>query len=166
MGLMYSKGISPIISVIILVALAITVGIMVTTWVTHWVTTQTGKSSISCAIDTNYIIEQARWNISSSLNNTLLLKIVNKGSQKLYGFGVILDNGTKILQFNSSSRLIDQGNISSSNQLQREQAVYIAINLSNSTLGYPPFGATVSSVKVTNDACDSVSAATTSITTV
>lgn len=158
------KGVSPIIATILLIALAISVGIMVTTWITHWVVTQTSSESIACAINTNYIIDIAEFNKSAALNNTLLLKITNKGSEKIYGFGAILDNGTVILMLNSSNSLINQGGISSTNKLNRESAVYITVNLTNTTLGYTTLGKTLTEVKVTNDACPAVSTSTKSIT--
>ena len=158
------KGVSPIISVILLIAVSISVGIMVTTWITHWVVTQTGSSSISCAIDTNYVIDSAEFNKSTALNNSLLVKITNKGSQKIYGFGAILDNGTAIVKLNSSDSLINQGGTSLTSKLDREQSAYIVINLTNIILGYPQLGRTLTEVKVTNDACSAVSSSTKTIT--
>jgi flagellin-like protein len=159
------KGVSPIIATIILIALAITIGMMLSSWITHWFYIQTGRTSVSCALETNYAIESARWNISStSLNNTLLIKVLNKGSRGIYGFGVVLDNGTRIVQLNSSSSLVNQGGISSSNPLQQEQSAYISVNLTNTTLYYPVLGSTLTEVRVTNDACPDVSQKTTAIT--
>ncbi len=159
------KGMSPMISVVLLVAIAVSVGIMVTTWITHWVTEQTTDVSVSCAVNTNYVIESVRWNISSSLNNTLLIKITNRGTQKLYGFGVVLSNGTKVVNLNSSSPLIDQGGISASNKLGTQESVYIKVNMTNTTLHYPGLGATLTEVRVTNDACKTVSQKTNTILT-
>jgi len=158
------KAISPVISVVLLIAVAVSVGILVTTWVTHWVVSTTGSSSISCAVNTNYIIEEAKFNISSAYNNTLLVKITNKGTEQLYGFGAILDNGTKVVIINSNDSIIDQGGISSTNKLKREESVYITINLTNTTLGYPTLGATLTEVKIRNDACPAVSTSTSTIT--
>lgn len=158
------KGVSPIIATILLIAVAISVGIMVTTWITHWVVTQTSSESIACAINTNYVIDTAEFNKSTALNNTLLLKVTNRGSEKIYGFGAILDNGTVILMLNSSNSLISQGGISSSNKLGREQSVYLTVNLTNTSTGYPTLGRTLAEVKVTNDACPAVSTSTKAIT--
>jgi flagellin-like protein len=158
------KGVSPVIATILLIAVAISVGIMVTTWITHWVVTQTSSESIACAINTNYVIDAAEFNKSTTLNSTLLLKVTNRGSQGLYGFGVILDNGTTILMLNSSSSLVGQGGINSGNKLRREQPIYLTVNLTNTTAGYTNLGCTLSEVKVTNDACPAVSASTATIT--
>jgi hypothetical protein len=137
---------------------------LVTTWVTHWVMTTTGSSSLSCAVNTNYIIAEAKFNISSAYNNTLLLKVTSKGNEQLYGFGVILDNGTRVLILRSNETIINQGGISSTSKLKREESVYITVNLTNSTLYYPGLGATLSEIKVINDACPAVSTSTTTIT--
>ncbi|MBM3303835.1 MAG: hypothetical protein FJY76_01970 [Candidatus Aenigmarchaeota archaeon] len=158
------KGVSPVIATILLIAVAISVGIMVTTWITHWVVTQTSSQSIACAINTNYVIDTAEFNKSTALNSTLLLKVTNRGSEGLYGFGVVLDNGTTIMMLNSTSSLISQGGISSGNKLGREQPVYVAVNLTNTTAGHTRLGCTLTEVKVTNDACPAVSARTTTIT--
>jgi len=158
------KGVSPVIATILLIAVAISVGIMVTTWITHWVVTQTSSESIACAINTNYVIDAAEFNKSTALNSTLLLKVTNRGSQGLYGFGVILDNGTTILMLNSSSSLINQGGISSGSKLGREQPIYLTVNLTNTTSGHTRLGCTLTEVKVTNDACPAVSASTNVIT--
>jgi flagellin-like protein len=161
---MMRKGVSPIIATILLIAVAISVGIMVTTWITHWVVTQTSSESIACAVNTNYIIDSAEFNKSTALNSTLLVKITNKGAEKIYGFGAFLDNGTYILPLNSSSSLIDQGGISSANKLGQESSAYIKINLTNTTAGYTALGCALSALKITNDACPSISASTSTIT--
>jgi flagellin-like protein len=159
---MARKGISPVVAVVLLIAVAISVGILVTTWITHLVTTRTTAPSITCAVDTNYIIDEARFNESG--DNQLYIKITNKGALALYGFGAVMDNGTRIITFNSSNRYMNQVNITSTNRLDREEAAYIIANLTNETLGYPDFGATIDELRVLNDACDSVSARTSDIT--
>jgi flagellin-like protein len=158
------KGVSPIIATVLLIAVAISVGIMVTTWITQWVVHQTGSESMTCAINTNYIIDTAEFNKSTTLNSTLLLKVTNHGTEKIYGFGVQLDNGTTIMVFNSSSSLIDQGGISSSSKLAQERSAYVKVNLTNTTAGYTTMGTTLTKVTVTNDGCPSVSASTAVIT--
>ena len=157
------KGVSPIIATILLIAVAISVGIMVTTWITHWVVTQTSSESIACAINTNYVIDSAEFNKSTAMNSTLLLKVTNKGNEKIYGFGAILDNGTAIIMMNSSNSLIGQGGVSSSNPLKRESTAYVSINLTNTTIGYTTMGSTLTEIKLTNDACAAVSASTKTI---
>ncbi|MFH1978056.1 MAG: archaellin/type IV pilin N-terminal domain-containing protein [Candidatus Aenigmatarchaeota archaeon] len=166
------KGVSPIISAVLLIAVAVSVGILVTTWVTSWVTTQTGSNDISCAIDTNYVIDSAQFK-NTSAENTLLVRITNKGKQSLYGFGMILDNGTNVLQVNETTNMSAHftyvslnPTITQSNPLSREASMYISINLSNSTLGNTVFGGSLTSVRVTNKACDAISAAIASVTQV
>ncbi|MBU0530736.1 MAG: archaellin/type IV pilin N-terminal domain-containing protein [Candidatus Aenigmatarchaeota archaeon] len=157
------KGVSPIIAVVILIAVAVSIGIMVTTWVTHWVTTQTGSDDITCSIDTTYVIESAKFNVSAY--NVLLLKITNKNEKGLYGFGVVMDNGTRVVQFNSSdSQITTDPVVSAADMLTQEEAIYISVNLSNSTLAHPWLGATLTEVRVTNDACPTVTAKTNAIT--
>ena len=158
---MIRSGLSPIVSVVLLIAVAVAVGIMVTTWITGWVSQQTSSTALACAINTNYVIDSAAVNQSST--NTLLIRLSNRGSLGLYGFGVVLDNGTRVVQLNSSSSMIDQGGISTANKLGREQTTYLLVNMSNATLGYPEHLATLTEVRVTNDACNAVSAKTTSI---
>jgi len=163
---MLNKGVSSVVSTVLMIAVAISIGILVTTWITHWVQQQTGSKDISCAINTNYVVDSAEWNKSGQYNGTLLIKLTNKGKQKLYGFGVVIDNGTKILEFGQSS--VGQGGISSSSTLERERSVYLTVNLTNSTLRYPAFGRSLMTssdvtVKVTNAACDAVPAETNSV---
>ncbi len=161
---MMRKGVSPVIATILLIAVAISVGIMVTTWITHWVVSQTSSESIACAINTNYVIDSAEFNKSTALNNTLLMKVTNRGTERLYGFGAILDNGTAIMMLNSSSSFIDQGGISSANTLKRENSAYVKINLTNTTAGHTMMGTTLTEIKITNDACPAVSTSTKTIT--
>lgn len=159
---MARKGISPVVSVVILIAVAISIGVMVSGWVTHLITTRTTSAAVACAVDTRYTIDDVRFNETGK--NQLYIKITNKGPLGIYGFGAVMDNGTRIVTFNSSSRYMEQSNITSENRLNREESVYIIANLSNSTLGYPEFGRTMDELKIINDACDAVSAWTDSIT--
>jgi flagellin-like protein len=163
-----TKGISPVVAVVLLVAVAISLGMLVTSWITNlYYDIRSGESA--CAIKTNYIIDSVQWNQTSkspAYNSTLLIKITNKGELKLYGFGLEMLNGTKILNFDSSE--VDQGGISSTNKLERERSTYLLVNLTNSSLRYPAFGRSLLtsedvSIKVTNEACEAVSAETTSV---
>jgi len=156
------KGISPVVASVILIAVSVSIGVIVSTWITHLIQEETSGSKL-CAVNTLYNIERAKFNISGK--NSLWLKITNEGEEKLYGFGVIMDNGTIILSMNSSNSRINQGNISSTNKLLRKASVYIKVNLTNTTsdnFNYESFGTsltTSSSVEivVTNDACDAIS---------
>ena len=156
------RGMSPIVSTVLLIAVAISVGVFVTNWTLGWTERQTGSDK-ACVTDTYYIIEKAEWNKSSTLNDTLRIKITNKGRQQLYGFSVQIDNGTKILTFDSDE--VGQGDISVSAKLDREHSAYITVNLTNTTLGYPAFGNSLLTsseveIRVANEACDGVSAKT------
>ena len=160
------KGISPVIAVVLLIAVAVSIGIMVTTWVTNWISLQTGSESMNCVINTNYVID----NVAHTYNGTfpyVTIKVTNKGSQALYGFSVLLDNGTRIEYFNSSN--VDQGGLSSTNTLGREKSVYIRIESAGiSEQGYnlslSGIANTTSFIRVLNEACDAVSAKATSVT--
>jgi len=178
------KGVSPIIAVVILIAVAVSIGIMVTTWVTHWVTTQTGSDEIICAVDTNYVIDSAKFDSTTNINH-ILMKITNKGEEGLYGVGVVLDNGTNVVHINStglthnpnpefgntSLNLTVSPNISASNKLTQEQSAYVTVKMNNTngsvtnywTIG---FAQTLTEIRLTNDACPSVSIKTNSITQV
>jgi len=159
---MFRKGVSPVVASVLLVAVSVSLGILVTTWLTHWAGVQMTTPGITCSINTNYDIDSAVFNESG--DNVLYVKVTNKGSQDLWGFGAVLDNGTEILRLNSSDPLIIESNVTEDNPLKREQSVYVKINLTNTTLGYPALGATLKEVRILNDACDAVSAKTTSIT--
>ncbi len=159
------KGISPMVSTVLLIAVAVSVGMIVTNWMLGWTEDQTGSDN-ACVTGTYYIIEKAEWNKSADLNSTLRLKITNKGEYKIYGFSVEIDNGTSIMLFDTNE--VGQGGISASNRLEREHSAYIIVNLTNTTLGYPAFGRSLltsdeAEVRVTNDACDGVSAKTSTI---
>lgn len=164
---MKRKGISPVVAVVLLVAVAISLGMLVTSWVTH-LYYDIGETS-ACSIKTNYVIDSVAWNQTSKstiYNSTLLIKITNKGDLNLYGFGVEMLNGTRIVNLDPS--LVDQGGISSTNKLEREHSVYLIVNLTNATLNYPAFGRSLLTsdeveVKVTNDACDDISAKTATV---
>lgn len=155
------RGISPVIASVILIAVSVSIGVIVSTWITHLIQEQTTGSRL-CAINTLYNIENARWNISA--NNSIWLKITNEGEEELYGFGVVMDNGTIILVMNSTNIRIDQSNISSSNKLGRKESVYIKINLTNTTsdaFNYQSFGLTLTTssrteIVVTNTACNAI----------
>jgi len=180
------KGVSPIIAVVILIAVAVSIGIMVTTWVTHWVTTQTSSEDLTCSINTNYVIDNAKFN--STGNDQLLLKITNKGKQGIYGFGIVMDNGTNVIQINSSAvqyltnatrptynisgipqilRMDINPANSEASPIKQEQSVYINLNLTddNTTSRWlDNFGFTLSEIRITNLACPSIVARTTTIT--
>ncbi len=152
------KGISPIIAIVIMIAVAITTGVMLSTWVTQWVSHQTSDSSMACIIRTNYIIESAIFNQTG--DNYLIIKVTNQGAEGIYGFGVIIDNTSEILQFNSTDNLISLSpNITSTTKLGREASVYVKLDLDGSA-SYRNMGATANEIRVTNKACDSVSAKT------
>ncbi len=156
------KGISPIIAIVIMIAVAITTGVMLSTWVTQWVSHQTSDSSMACVIRTNYIIESAKFNQSG--DNVLVIKVTNQGSEGIYGFGAIIDNTSDIYQFNSTDSLLSLSpNITSSDKLTREGSVYVKLDLDTDTSSRN-LGATATEIRVTNEACDSVSAKTNSIT--
>ena len=124
------KGISPVIASVIMIAVAVSIGIIVSTWITHLVEQQISEDEL-CAIDTLYNINSAKFNISG--NNNILIKITNDGEDGLYGFGVVMDNGTIILLFNSTDYRLDQGNISSTKKLGRKQSLYLVVNMTNTT---------------------------------
>lgn len=157
---MSRKGVSPVVASVLLVAVAVSLGILVTTWLTHWTGVQMTAPDIVCSLDTNYVIDSAVFN--ETADAMLYVKITNKGSQELWGFGADLDNGTDILGLNSSDPLINKSNlnITKDNPLKREHSTYVIINLTNETLDHPTLGASLKEVKILNDACSSVSAKT------
>lgn len=165
------KGVSDIIAVVLMIAVAIAIGVFVTNFATQWVQEQVVDDSITCAIQTNYVVDDAKFNFSSK--DELLVTITNKGDQSLYGFGFVLNNITDILTFTSSDSLITN-QVAPASPLEREQSVILTLNLStcnnesslycNTSSGYPVMGKTATSIRITNDACSAVSAAITSVT--
>ncbi len=156
------RGMSPIVASILLVAITITIGVLVSGWISGWVGEQTREVELACSVDTNYLVDYAIYN-DTGYNNSLLIKVTNKGKTDIYGFGAILDNGTTIFQLNSSHTGINQGGISKTNPLHREQSAYLTISLINVT-NHTAYGKTLKEVRITNDACDVVSQKTTAIT--
>jgi flagellin-like protein len=155
---MQKKGISPIVGVVLLIAITISIGVLATGWVRNWIMGQTSSDLLTCILDTNYQIDSAVYNSTSKV---LRLKITNKDARELYGFGIVLDNGTTTKTFNSSASEISLSpSISSSNKLKREESVYMSVNLTS----YSALGSSLIEVKVTNDVCNAVSAKTDSIT--
>lgn len=151
------RGISPVIAAIILIGLAISVGIMVSSWVTHMVDQQTGENAF-CKLNTNYIIETTEFNRSGA--NELLMKVTNKGTYELYGFGVEVDNGTYVVQFNSTdTRISTSPAISSTGKLKQEHSAYITTSMA----GYTALARTATKIKLVNDACSGTSTSTNSI---
>ncbi|MBL7160838.1 MAG: hypothetical protein ISS93_03245 [Candidatus Aenigmarchaeota archaeon] len=155
------KGISDVIAVVLMIAVAISIGVFVTTFATKWVQDQTSSASISCAIKTNYVVDSAKFNYSGM--GRLLVKVTNKGDEGLHGFGFILDNITSIITFNSSSSLITN-QVTSASPLMREQSALVTLNLADPDNLYDILVKTIEVLKVTNNACDSVSASATSVT--
>lgn len=155
------KGISDVIAVVLMIAVAISIGVFVTTFATKWVQDQTSSESISCAIRTNYVVDDVKFNFTGQ--ELLLVKITNKGEDTIHGFGFVFDNITTIKSFKSSDPLIIN-QVSSTNALEREQSVIINMNMSNSSLGHTRLVKTANKLTVTNDACRAVSASTTTIT--
>jgi len=153
------RGVSDIIAVVLMIAVAIAIGVFVTNFATKWVTEQTGEESMTCAIKTNYVIDDAKFNYSGK--NNMLVTITNKGDEGLYGFGFVLNNITNIRTFNSSDpRILNQLTVTSA--LGREQSHILTLNLTNST--HLQLGKSATEIKITNDACVAVSAAITSLT--
>jgi len=161
---MERKGVSPVIAVVLLIGVAVSMGILVTTWVTHWVSFQITEVTMSCSVDTNYIIDSASFNETGDLE--IRVKITNKGNREIHSFGAVLDNSTRIMRLNSSDPKIFQYAINASNPLRREESEYVVIYLNDTDEdeSYPEFGSTLSEVKILNDVCDSVSAKTAEIT--
>jgi len=143
--------------------------IMVCTWWDSFVL-ETQPQTQLCAINTLYNIESAKFNFSGE--NNLWLKITNVGTEELYGFGVIMDNGTQIIVMNSTNPRIDQSNISPSNKLKKGQSIYLRTNLTNRAsdpTDYEVFGLSLTTsdyteIVVTNEACSAI--ATEAITNV
>lgn len=155
---MEMKAISPVVAVVLLISVTLSLGVVVTSWIRNWILKETINPQISCVLETNYVIDSVTY---STDTNELKIKITNKGTTELYGFGVMLQNATIIQEFNSSNPLVSiSPNITVINKLGREKSAYIKINLSD----YIPLALSLTEVKVLNDACDAVSASTTSIT--
>jgi len=155
------KGISPIIATVLLIVVAISVGVLATTWIRNWVMEQTSQELSSCVLDTEYQVDSTEYNATSKL---LKLKVTNKNSRNLWGFGVMIDNGSTVLDvaYNSSNITLSPS-ITSTSKLDRERATYLTLNLTDYT-GYSTIGSTASTVKITNQGCTSVTAKTTTIT--
>ncbi len=155
------RGLSPIVGVVLMVGLAVTVSILVTVWITNWVVFQTSSPELTCALQTSYVIDSARWDNET---NELLIQVTNKGKTPLYGFGVVLLNGTHVMQFDPTQ--VWQP-VNFSHRLEREETVYLKLNSSSrSILGENltrEFMLTASQLKVTNEACRAVTAETDSI---
>ena len=96
MSFKQKKAVSPVIATVLLIALAVSIGVLITTYITSFVDTQTRGEDVTCAINTNFIIESAEFN-RTGLNNTLQLKITNKNREPIWGFAVTLNNGSFIL---------------------------------------------------------------------
>jgi hypothetical protein len=109
-------------------------------------------------LETNYVIDSVEYTNST---RELKVKITNKGTTQLYGFGIMLQNASIIQEFNSTNPLVSVSpSVTSSNKLAREKSAYIKVNMTD----YAPLGLSLTEVKVLNDACDAVSASTTTIT--
>ena len=165
------RGISDIIAVVLMIAVAISIGVFVTTFATKWVQDQTSSPSITCALKTNYIVDNIKFNFSG--RSELLVKLTNKGDQELYGFGFVVENVTHIVTFESTDPLI-LNQVAMASALKREQSAIITLNLSscsdqsslacNASRNYPHLGRTATKVTMRNEACKAVSASTTSVT--
>lgn len=156
------RGLSPIVAVVLMIGLTVSISILVTVWITNWVTFQTTNPELACALTTNYVIDSA---VYTNQTNELLIRITNKAKREIYGFGVVLTNGTHAQQFNYTQ--VWQPETNASKPLERERTAYIKLNSSsisdtgeefNST-----FAMTVNEIIVTNEVCRAVSAKTTNI---
>ncbi len=161
------KGVAEVVSVVLVIAVAIAVGIMVTIFITSWTRTQISDTSVSCAINTNFNIQDIKYN-ASGFNNTLLIKLINDGKSSVYGFGVTISNGTEVYRLNSSSSSIHQGGVTAGNKLAQKQTAFITLNLTTANIS-EGFGKSLKTsaaveVSVTNDACPSVSSSLTTLT--
>ena len=165
------RGISDIIAVVLMIAVAISIGVFVTTFATKWVQEQTTSPSITCALKTNYVVDDVKFNYSGK--SDLLVKVTNKGDQDLYGFGFVLENITHLVTFDSTDpQILNQ--IAVGSALKREESALLRLNLSscadqsstfcNESRNYPHLGKTATKVTVRNDACKAVSASITSVT--
>ncbi len=151
------KALSPLIAAIILVVITIVTGVIVSNFITQFVTRHTGSQTI-CATNALYSIESAVFNRSG--DDLLVLIIINKGEERLFGFGVELFNATDIETFKAnSSQLSVSPEINETNRLGQEESAIIKLNLSGNDLIE-----TADLVKVRNLACVEASAQTRDIT--
>lgn len=164
------KGVSPIIGVIVLLAAAITIGVVITTWFSSWASTATSPEALTCAVNTKYVIDSAKFNDSGK--NYLLIKVTNKGEEQLYDFGLYVDNGTVIAQFNSThDNLSMSPSVSSADKLKRGESTYITLDMRANTTNntdeisayYSTLFESLDEIRVTNGPCDTVYASTTII---
>src|SRR3989344_7263342 len=118
------RGISDIIAVVLMIAVAISIGVFVTTFATKWVQDQTTSPSITCALKTNYVVDDAKFNYSGK--SDLLVKVTNKGDQELYGFGFVLENVTHLVTFDSSSSVV-LNQIAVGSALKREESALLRL---------------------------------------
>lgn len=149
------KGISPVVAGVILIAVAVIVGTMVATWVTQWTATQT-TTAPSCAVNTQYVIDSAKF--TSSINETRI-KVTNKGSEGIYGFNIIVDNGTAIVRF---STVTESPSTSSTSKLTQGNSAYLTATVAGAN--NQTVCTTATEIRVANTGCPSISTKTTTIT--
>lgn len=161
---MHRRGISDVVAVVLMIAVAISIGVFVTTFASKWVQDQTTGPSISCAIKTNYVLEDATYNFTGETK--LRIRVANKGEQTLHSFGFVVDNVTLIKSFAWDDPLV-ANQVTSSNPLKQSEAAVIAITLNDTNMTLGAFESLIRSatkVTVTNEACKPVSASTTTVT--
>lgn len=151
------KGLSPLIGAIILIVITISAGVIVSNFIVQFVSRQTGSQTI-CATNALYTIESAVFNGSG--DNMLVLTIVNRGEEKLYGFGVEMSNRTAIEIFrNGSANITTSPDLGEFNKLGQEETALVKVSLGGNALIE-----TADVVKVTNIACTEATAQTRDIT--
>ena len=149
------KGVSPVVASVILIAVAVVVGTMVSTWVTQWTSTQTSGTQ-SCAINTQYVVDSAKF---TSSTNITTIKITNKGSEGVYGFGLTVDNKTDVMRL---TKITESPSTSSTSKLTQGNSAYLTVTVAgaeNVTLM-----STATEISISNTGCSSVSAKTETIT--
>ncbi len=151
-------GISPIISAVILIAIVVTIATIVAPWALNIalnVSNRTGgdiDQRLICQntdydFDTNYGTYGINWNFTGS-SDWLRARIVNTGTQKLYGFSFeIVLNTSEIRSYdvNSTSQKTQ-----SNPMLPGEWALLDAVLTDD-------INNTLTEVKILNDACPSKS---------
>jgi len=149
------KAVSPLIAVMILIGVALGIGVGLSGWIMHYVSRQTEYNP--CSLKTDYVIDSAYFNTDNSI---LTVRVTNRGSTPLYGFGVVLANGTDTVFFNSSSpELTTSPDISEKNRLEKGQSLYVNIDLSDNN----GMGVSLDNITITNEVCPDVSATADSI---
>lgn len=138
-----------IVVVLIAVGLAVVRVALPVIMVNQLVEKYTGEPSLSCAINTNYIVSSCVVD-----GSTMRLEVTNKGYELIYGFSVVFDGILEKMEF-GQDKVTTEPEVTQGSPLSRDSKTTLTVDISEGPDFSNPYN-----IRVLNEACKAVSSRT------